>query len=703
MTSVTRSRDDHDRLHRAVRAFRAGLARAIAAPATALIYTVGTIGSPGRPAMAAIAAAMLVLLGIMWAAARPIVVSRHRFAIQAAAVVAVIASMSALLLLDDGVASPLGALAVYALLFFGATVPTRLFVMVSGLGALAYAGVALLGDAPPPGYAPTMMIGAVGIGYLCRRYASALSRIKRRLTELSIIDPLTGCLNRRGFDERLEHELAQATRTGDKVTLVLLDLDRFKDVNDSFGHAAGDRMLACTGSSLVGTVRAHDSVGRIGGDEFAVLLVNTAADAASTAVERLRAGVGEMAPASYGFAVYPDDGTTAVELSERADERLYEDKARHGGSPRRPTIEMIESTRVGGDEIPRPPTEARSRRIDRLRHTVLDFGVLCTFCHLTGLLYILVLAGDRPNRMVTAVALAVGAGCGVVSITCADRIARSRWAGPIMTALAVPEFASAAVAVVLDGGVFSPMSFGLVAPLPMVAYGSPPKRAAPIVGGVLVGYAAIGLVCGGVSVWYVGMYIGGSLALVFACGQMGREAARQRRRLNELSRADVMTGALNRRGFEERFEAELAHAHRGEQPMALVLFDLDGFKQVNDTQGHAAGDELLIWVAATLVGALHPHDLVARLGGDEFAVVLTARLPEPEDEVIARLRTALGERTAVSIGAARLGIDGDTFDELYASADKRLYTEKRGGPQPPSRPLPVEPTRPAAVTAADLV
>jgi GGDEF domain-containing protein len=83
--------------------------------------------------------------------------------------------------------------------------------------------------------------------------------------------------------------------------------------------------------------------------------------------------------------------------------------------------------------------------------------------------------------------------------------------------------------------------------------------------------------------------------------------------------------------------------------------------------------------------------------------VLTARLPEPEDEVIARLRTALGERTAVSIGAARLGIDGDTFDELYASADKRLYTEKRGGPQPPSRPLPVEPTRPAAVTAADLV
>jgi diguanylate cyclase (GGDEF)-like protein len=206
----------------------------------------------------------------------------------------------------------------------------------------------------------------------------------------------------------------------------------------------------------------------------------------------------------------------------------------------------------------------------------------------------------------------------------------------------------------------------------------PPRKAAPIVAGVLAAYLAIGFIGGGVTGWYIAMYVGGSLALVFTCGNLGREAARQRRRLTELSRVDPMTGCLNRRGFEERFTAELAHARRDNQLMALLLLDLDGFKQVNDTFGHAAGDELLVDVAAALKAAVHPHDVVARLGGDEFAVLLTFEQPETPNDVVARLRAALDERTGASMGIAHLGPDGDDLDSLYAAADARLYAEKRG-------------------------
>jgi diguanylate cyclase (GGDEF)-like protein len=175
-----------------------------------------------------------------------------------------------------------------------------------------------------------------------------------------------------------------------------------------------------------------------------------------------------------------------------------------------------------------------------------------------------------------------------------------------------------------------------------------------------------------VVVWHLIVFV----VVSVTCGAQGRVAAAQRARLSHLSRTDVMTGCLNRRGFEEHVASALARAERGGPTPSLLLIDLDKFKQVNDTYGHAAGDELLQWVGRTLKHAVRAEDSVARLGGDEFAVLLSACPVSEAPTVAERLRAQLAERTSVSIGLATLGEHGSDREALYWHADALLSAEK---------------------------
>jgi diguanylate cyclase (GGDEF)-like protein len=102
-----------------------------------------------------------------------------------------------------------------------------------------------------------------------------------------LTDPLTGCLNRRGFDQALAREVARSERAGSEMALLALDLDHFKDVNDTFGHLVGDEMLRALGALLGHTARAGDVVARIGGEEFAIILPDTPSAGAFQVASRL--------------------------------------------------------------------------------------------------------------------------------------------------------------------------------------------------------------------------------------------------------------------------------------------------------------------------------------------------------------------------------------------------------------------------------
>jgi diguanylate cyclase (GGDEF)-like protein len=148
-------------------------------------------------------------------------------------------------------------------------------------------------------------------------------------------DALTDLLNHSAFTRELEHELDRAERYGTGVTLVFLDFDDFKEINDTHGHQTGDAALRRVAQLLRGQLRRSDLAGRMGGDEFAACLVESDEQTGSAFVERLHKQVEDLGKSgelpvpvsvSAGVTRYPDDGGDASTLFAVADARLYEAK-----------------------------------------------------------------------------------------------------------------------------------------------------------------------------------------------------------------------------------------------------------------------------------------------------------------------------------------------------------------------------------------
>lgn len=166
------------------------------------------------------------------------------------------------------------------------------------------------------------------------------ARNYQRISELVITDDLTGLHNARHFHELLEYEVDRASRYGSQVSLLFLDLDHFKEVNDTYGHLVGSRMIAEVGHLIRRHIRSSDRAARYGGDEYVIVLPNTGKQGALAVafkmLERLQAhqfqadsGETIVMTASFGVATYPDDAPDKTELIRAADAAMYE--AKEGG------------------------------------------------------------------------------------------------------------------------------------------------------------------------------------------------------------------------------------------------------------------------------------------------------------------------------------------------------------------------------------
>ena len=178
-----------------------------------------------------------------------------------------------------------------------------------------------------------------------RRYVALfadISRIKEseaRLEHLAHFDPLTELPNRLFFNSRLEHAIEQARRRGQRTALLFLDLDRFKMVNDSLGHPAGDQLLIAVAERIRHRLRAEDTLARLGGDEFVILLEQisdatgaavVAQDILKTFAEPVCVGGGHevFIGCSIGISLFPDDADDGTRLVSSADAALYRAKER---------------------------------------------------------------------------------------------------------------------------------------------------------------------------------------------------------------------------------------------------------------------------------------------------------------------------------------------------------------------------------------
>ena len=158
--------------------------------------------------------------------------------------------------------------------------------------------------------------------------------------------------------------------------------------------------------------------------------------------------------------------------------------------------------------------------------------------------------------------------------------------------------------------------------------------------------------------------------------------------LEAVSRAavvDPVTGLFNRRHLETVLSTEVERARRQQQPLSLLMIDVDDFKRINDTFGHLEGDRLLATIAEALRGTVRTFDLCARYGGEEFAIIMPGASLKTAAEVGDRIRRRVDNRSTqarlpvtVSVGAALL-LPGDAPEDLVAAADRALLAAKRAG------------------------
>jgi diguanylate cyclase (GGDEF)-like protein len=179
--------------------------------------------------------------------------------------------------------------------------------------------------------------------------------------------------------------------------------------------------------------------------------------------------------------------------------------------------------------------------------------------------------------------------------------------------------------------------------------------------------------------------LAGTLSFAAAIALKNSELVEQ---LHSAATTDELTGLYNRRALEERLAAEISRSLRHQLHTSVLLIDLDRFKVINDTMGHAAGDRLLIQVAKILRQQCRALDVVGRLGGDEFLVILPMTKPSEAQVFVGRVQTSLREMEqaspefgacTLSMGVAESPKHGTTVSSLLAAADIALYKAKRGG------------------------
>ncbi len=249
--------------------------------------------------------------------------------------------ISVLCALDGGIGSPLTYLFALPMLYLAIGYPLRTALICGATGLCCYGALLWIAPGPEPLGQVLFQSLTLGVGFLLAilggrnrdQQDRALDALQRQLESLAMTDELTGCLNQRAFTVALQREVGHAARYGHALSLLLIDIDHFKGINDRHGHLVGDAVLRKLGLILRRTARETDCVGRPGGDELALLIPETDGPAALMLAERLRQQVHSAVlpigiTLSIGICAMPSTQEPAAELFRRADEALYAAKRR---------------------------------------------------------------------------------------------------------------------------------------------------------------------------------------------------------------------------------------------------------------------------------------------------------------------------------------------------------------------------------------
>jgi diguanylate cyclase (GGDEF)-like protein len=470
---------------------------------------------------------------------------------------------------------------------------------------------------------------------------------RRRSEELAAVDPLTGLLNRRRFFELAEPLLERSLRANRRLALLLLDVDHFKRVNDTHGHATGDAVLKALAECCIPHLRESDLIARLGGEEFVVLFEDVTELQARKRAEYLRIAVATLSidadgteavrpTVSIGVAMSADEAATLDMLLEVADRAMYAAKQR--GRNR---------TCFGPDCLSVPQAawaetfEADANSSPR----IVSSRVRRAAPHSTG--------GTRPD---------IPGGDHVLYGLDSPMLARlSETLSRLGRRRTVLWFT----------GLSTAASVGCAA-LTLAAWHAAPRECLTLVGLCL----AVPAIVVPLPVW--------------AVATLSLEAETAQRSAERLASTDSLTGLCNRRHFFHQAEPRFDEARRSQGSLTMLLFDIDHFKSINDTHGHAVGDQVLAQVARISLGCLRDGDIVARYGGEEFVALLPDTPIEAATPLAERLRAAIAQvaiesprggpiRVTLSIGASEIMPVDTRIDALIDRADEAMYRAKKTG------------------------
>jgi diguanylate cyclase (GGDEF)-like protein len=295
------------------------------------VYATFTWQQPHRSIlMGAVVAAVAVGAALLVLPTEKVVRSRWREPFFLTWSALLIAIVNLLVIVDGTDESPLALVYVLPLIFAASSYPLwpTIVVCVADVGSCLGVGLSDGGADVSRAFILVALLSATAVmGVLQSRNHD---HQRNALKVISRTDPLTGVLNRRGFDERLDIELRRARRRAEPLALVVGDIDHFKRLNDEFGHAAGDEALRRVADALRASSREMDVISRIGGEEFAMLMPATGLDGAYEAAERMRRALessdGGRLTISFGAVELADEHDDPAALIARADAALYDAK-----------------------------------------------------------------------------------------------------------------------------------------------------------------------------------------------------------------------------------------------------------------------------------------------------------------------------------------------------------------------------------------
>jgi diguanylate cyclase (GGDEF)-like protein len=662
--------------------------------------------------------------------------------------------LAAAIVLARGPRTPYLILLVMPVLFIAVLLPKRAAVAAAVFGGVLILTLALtvgyseVAVAPSRSYTPVFIVVSLVFTALALRDLDDESR------RSAFVDELTHALNRAALAPRLAELSHQAADTGKPVAVILADIDHFKLVNDEHGHVTGDRALREVVRRISDCVGAFEPVYRLGGEEFLILLPGLHTEAAREVALSMWHAVRDTPIAgirvTVSFGVASSEGTNAFDfdsLFAAADRALYaakqggrdwvrvasdlsngasdaleagagaemtparsvadaatdvpaQDEGARTGSPldgARPSLEL-----VGWTQASSPQGTGPTRVTDDLeREHILDLNrrLGTMFRIISAGAWVLIATSIPRYGWHPLIAPMIGA---VPYALLSRHAGHFRSPGRALTAGWVLFQASIAVGFLCSSGapLFALPLIILMVPGRCAVLRPRAAAAATAYTGVLM--IGVSFALDSAAVLHAPSVLLFQLALLVEAGYVGSIVGRSAVGHRGAGVVDELTGLLNRTALRARVLELTAHQATAPRRVGMLLIDVDHFKQINDRDGHAAGDVVLREAGERIRGALRTYESAYRVGGEEVLVLLPNADVGSATEVAERLRAAVGGTpcggvpVTISVGVG-LTAPGEPFvyRDVFQRADTALYEAKRKGrdrvcahsPLPPLGPI----------------